>query len=117
MNVIMSQGDVITRSTKFFCKGKINNRGKTFFSWNKSSTYYVYMRKSKKITKDKKTSNHRFLLMLGEFKSDQLFVEKTKLANNLFVENLNHLSWQKSPTNYVQQEISKITKENNCFKF
>ena len=29
--------------------------------------------------------------MLGEFKSDQLFVEKTKLANNLYGENLNHL--------------------------
>ena len=29
--------------------------------------------------------------MLGEFKSDQLLVEKTKLANNLYVENLNHL--------------------------
>ena len=43
---------------------------------------------------DKKTvtSNHRFLLMLGEFKSDQLLVEKTKLASNLYMENLNHLS-------------------------
>ena len=30
--------------------------------------------------------------MLGEFKSDQLFVEKTKLANNLHVKNVNHLS-------------------------
>ena len=30
--------------------------------------------------------------MLGEFKNDQLFVEKTKLANNFYVENLNHLS-------------------------
>ena len=30
--------------------------------------------------------------MLGEFKSDQFFVEKTKLANNLFMKNLNHLS-------------------------
>ena len=38
------------------------------------------------------TSNNRFLLMLEEFKSDQLFVEKAKLANNLHVENLNHLS-------------------------
>ena len=55
--------------------------------------------------------------MLGEFKTDQFFVEKTKLANNLYVENLNHLSWHKSPTNYVQQIISKITKINNCFKF
>ena len=27
--------------------------------------------------------------MLGEFKSDQPFVEKTKLANNLYVENPN----------------------------
>ena len=26
--------------------------------------------------------------MLGEFKTDQFFVEKTKLANNLYVENL-----------------------------
>ena len=38
------------------------------------------------------TSNNRNLLMLGEFKTDQFFVEKTKLANNLYVENLNHLS-------------------------
>ena len=30
--------------------------------------------------------------MLGESKSDQLFVEKMKLANDLYVENLNHLS-------------------------
>ena len=37
------------------------------------------------------TSNNRFLLILGEFESDQRFVEKTKLANNLYVENLNHL--------------------------
>ena len=42
--------------------------------------------------------------MLAEFKSDQLFVEKTKLVN-------------KSPTNYLQQVISKTTKENNSFKF
>ena len=28
-------------------------------------------------------SNNRFFLMLGEFKSDQLFVEKMKLENNL----------------------------------
>ena len=47
--------------------------------------------------------------MLGEFKSDQLFVDKTKLANSLCVENLNRL--------YVQQIISKITKVNNCVKF
>ena len=55
--------------------------------------------------------------MLGEFKSDQHFVEQTKLAKYWHVENLNQLSWNKSPTNYVQQIISKITKENNCFKF
>ena len=55
--------------------------------------------------------------MLGEFKTDQLFVKKTKLANNLHVENLNHLSLHKSPTNYAQQIILKITKVNNCFKF
>ena len=30
--------------------------------------------------------------MLAESKNDQLFVEKNKLANNLYVENLNHLS-------------------------
>ena len=29
--------------------------------------------------------------MLGEFKSLQHFLEKTKLATNLYVENLNHL--------------------------
>ena len=33
------------------------------------------------------TSNNRFLLILGEFKSDQLFVEKTKLANRLYISN------------------------------
>ena len=38
------------------------------------------------------TSNNTFLLMLGEFKSDQPSVEKAKLANNLYVQNLNHLS-------------------------
>ena len=43
--------------------------------------------------------------MFWEFKSGQTFVEKTKLPNNLFMENLNH------PINYVQQTISKITKE------
>ena len=75
------------------------------------------MRKSKKNNKITITSNNKFLLMLGEFKSCQLFVKKMKLVNNLYVENLNHLSWQKSPTNYIQQIISKITTENNCFKF
>ena len=40
--------------------------------------------------------------MLGEFKSDQLFVEKEKLASNLYMENLNHLSRLKSSINYVQ---------------
>ena len=54
--------------------------------------------------------------MLEEFKSDQLFAEKTKLADNLYVENLKQLSIHKSSTNYVQQINSKITKENNCFK-
>ena len=38
------------------------------------------------------TTNNRFLLMLGTFKSDQLFAEKTKLENTLHVDNLNHLS-------------------------
>ena len=75
------------------------------------------MRKSKKNNKITITSNNKFLLMLGEFKSCQLFVKKMKLVNNLYVENLNHLSWKKSPTNYIQQIISKITTENNCFKF
>ena len=37
--------------------------------------------------------------MFGEFKSDQFFIEKTKLANNLYVE----ISCHKSPINYVQQ--------------
>ena len=31
-------------------------------------------------------------MILGEYISDQLFVEKTKHANNFYVENLNHLS-------------------------
>ena len=53
--------------------------------------------------------------MLGEFKRNQLFVEKIKLINNLYVENPNHLSWNKSRTNCVQQ-VSKITKES-YFKF
>ena len=30
--------------------------------------------------------------MSGEFKRDQHFVEKMKLTNNLYVENLNHNS-------------------------
>ena len=50
--------------------------------------------------------------MLGEFKNDQLFVEKAK-PDKLYVENLNVLSWNKSPTNYVQQVTSKIRKGNN----
>ena len=39
----------------FFVKGSKLTEVKPFFSWTKSSTYYVYMmymRKSKKITKD-----------------------------------------------------------------
>ena len=39
--------------------------------------------------------------MLGEFKTDQFFFEKPKAANNFYVENLNHLSKSKSPTNYA----------------
>ena len=45
--------------------------------------------------------------MVGEFKSVQLFAEKAKLAKNLYLANLNHLSWRKSPSNYVQQLIKK----------
>ena len=37
-------------------------------------------------------SNNKFSMMLGEFESDQLFVEKTKLTSKLYVENLNHLA-------------------------
>ena len=44
----MSHGDAITRYTYFFCKGKQTNKSKTFFSWNKSSTYYIHMEKSRK---------------------------------------------------------------------
>ena len=36
----------------------------------------------KKNQKTTITSNNKFLLMLGEFESGQLFVGKTKLANN-----------------------------------
>ena len=78
------------------------NRSKTLFhEISPQHTMYMWENLKKKTA----TSNHRFLLMLGEFKSDQLLVEKTKLANNLYMENLNHLSWNKSPTNYVQQII------------
>ena len=55
--------------------------------------------------------------MLLEFKSDQLFDGKMKLAKNLYLEILNDLSLYNSPTNYMQLIISKIIKENNCFKF
>ena len=44
------------------------------------------MEKSKKITKGNNNSNKRFLLMLAKFKSDQLFAEKAKHANNLYAE-------------------------------
>ena len=45
------------------------------------------MGKSKIITKDSNDFINRLSLMLGEFKSDQLFFEKIKLANNLHAEN------------------------------
>ena len=54
--------------------------------------------------------------MLGEFEKVIKFIGKTKLANDLYVENLNLLSSNKSHTNYMQQVVSKITKENNSFK-
>ena len=37
--------------------------------------------------------------MLGEFKINQRFAEKMKLANNLHVKKMNHLSRHKSPKN------------------
>ena len=49
------------------------------------------MTKSKTQQKTAITSNNRFLLMSQEFKSDQIFVEITKLANNLHLENPNDL--------------------------
>ena len=100
---------------KNFQKGKQTNRNINIFSWNKSSRYYVHVVKSKE--KTVLTTNNRFLLMLGTFKSDQLFAEKKKLENTLHVDNLNHLLWNKSPANYIQQIISKITKKNNCLNF
>ena len=36
----------------FFVKGSKVIEVKPFFSWNKSSTYYVHIGKSKKVTKD-----------------------------------------------------------------
>ena len=39
----------------------------------------------KKEQKTKITLNNTFLLMFGEFKSDQFFVQKMKLAKNLYV--------------------------------
>ena len=50
---------------------------------------YIWENLKKKTTI---TSSNRFLLRLGEFKTDQLFVEKTNLVNNLYVQNLDHLS-------------------------
>ena len=43
--------------------------------------------------------------MLGEFKNDQWLVEKTKVTNNLYMENVNYLSWHKPPTN-ITSELS-----------
>ena len=45
------------------------------------------MGKSKKITKDNNNFKKLILLMLGEFKSDQLFVEKTKLVTKFVYNN------------------------------
>ena len=39
----------------------------------------------KKEQKTKITLNNTFLLMFGEFKSDQFFVQNMKLAKNLYV--------------------------------
>ena len=55
--------------------------------------------------------------MLGEIKSDQLFVEKIKLANNFHMENLSQSSWNKSPTNYKQQVISEKQKKTIVSNF
>ena len=50
-------------------------------SWNKSLTYYIHMVKSqKKLAKER----------MRELKYGQLFIEKAKLANNMYVENLDH---------------------------
>ena len=88
----MSHGDVITRSTYLFIKGSKLIEVKPFFHRiSPQDTMYIW-ENLKKTQKTIITSNNRFLLMLGEYKSDQLFVEKTKLANNLYVENVNHLS-------------------------
>ena len=49
-----------------------------------SPQHTLYVWEDLKIKKKKKKKKKkRFLFMLGEFKSDQLFFEKTKLANNL----------------------------------
>ena len=73
------------------------------------------MEKSKKITKDSNNFKKWILLTLGEFKSDQLFVEKTKLVTNLYTTISHDILSNKLCA--VQQIISKITEENNCFKF
>ena len=54
--------------------------------------------------------------MFEKIKSDRNFVGKTKLAINLYVEHLNHLSWNKLLINCRPQLISKVTKENDSFK-
>ena len=60
------------------------------FSHGIGPQYTMYIWEN--VKKQQNTSNNIFLLMLGEFKSDQLFIEKAKLANILYVKNLNHLS-------------------------
>ena len=56
--------------------------------------------------------------MLGKLlkKVAHFFVEKTKPVNNFYVENLNHLSWNKSPANYVQKVVSKNNKRKQLFQ-
>ena len=78
----MNHGNIITIPTYFFINRSTLKKIKPFSWTTQSTTYYVHVTI---------TSNNRFLLML-EFKNDQLFVEKTKLANNLYMEHLNHLS-------------------------
>ena len=77
----------------FYVKGNKLKEVKPFFhELSPQHIKYVWENKKKVKRKTTRTSNNTNLLILGEFKTDQFFVEKTKLANNLYVENLNHFS-------------------------
>ena len=70
-DVTISHGYVLIRSTYFFVKGTELTEAKPFFHGISSQhTMYIWESRTKQ-QKTTITSNNKFLLMLGEFKSDQ----------------------------------------------